>query len=213
MALFDQALEVMKSKGAVVVDPVNLPNAAWNDTLPLLLLEYEFKADLNAYLKTLGSNAPIKTLADIIDFNEKNRDTEMPFFGQERMHSSQSRGPLTDEAYLSAARTIQKGTRQDGIDALIAKDHLDALVAPTCGPAWVTDHVVGDRFDGGMSAGPPAIAGYPDIGVPMGFLAGLPVGISFFAGAWTEPTLIRLAYAFEQATNHRRPPTFKPTVG
>lgn len=196
-----------------MVDPVNLPNAEWNDTLPLTVLEYEFKTDLEAYLKTLGPAAPVKTLADIIDFNEKNRESEMPFFGQERMHAAQSRGPLTEPAYLDAVRTIQKGTRQDGIDALLAKDKLDALIAPTSGPAWMTDHVVGDRFDGGMSAGPAAIAGYPDLTVPMGFVAGLPVGISFFGRAWSEPTLLRLAYAYEQLSNNRRPPSFKPTVG
>ena len=213
LALFDRAIDAMKSQGAEVVDPVNLPDAAWNDTLPLLVLEYEFKADLEAYLKTLGPAAPVKTLAEIIAFNEKNRDTEMPFFGQERMHAAQGRGPLSDEAYLKAVRTIQRGNREDGIDALVVKHKLDALVAPTSGPAWLIDHIVGDRFDGGFSAGPAAIAGYPDVTVPMGFVAGLPVGISFFGRAWTEPVLIRLAYAYEQATNHRRPPTFRPTLG
>jgi amidase len=213
LALFDQAIAVMKSNGAEIIDPVNLPDAAWNDTLPLLVLEYEFKTDLEAYLKTLGPAAPAKTLADIIAFNEKNRDTEMPFFGQQRLHASQARGPLTDDAYRNAVRTIQRGNREDGIDALVAKHTLDALIAPTSGPAWLTDHINGDRFDGGFSAGPAAIAGYPDITVPMGFVAGLPVGISFFGRAWSEPTLLRLAYAYEQATNHRRPPTFKPTLG
>jgi amidase len=213
IALFNRAIEVMKSGGATIVDPVNLPNAAWNDTLPLLVLEYEFKAGMDRYLKTLGPAAPVKTLAEIIEFNEKNREAEMPFFGQERLHASQARGPLTDEAYRSALRTIQRGNRQDGIDALLAKDKLNALIAPTCGPAWMTDHLVGDRFDGGFSAGPAAIAGYPDITVPMGFVAGLPVGISFFGRAWSEPTLLRLAYAFEQATKHRRPPAFEPTLG
>jgi amidase len=128
------------------------------------------------------------------------------------MQASQARGPLTDDAYRGAESTIQRANREDGIDALIIKNKLDALVAPTAGPAWLIDHVVGDRFDGGFSAGPAAIAGYPDISVPMGFVAGLPVGISFFGRAWSEPALIRLAYAYEQATNHRRPPAFKPTA-
>lgn len=212
LALFDAAIAAMKAHGAVIVDPVNLPNAAWNDTLPLLVLEYEFKAGIERYLGTLGANAPVKTLTEIMDFNEKNREAEMPYFGQERLKASLGRGPLSDQPYRDAVRTIQRGNREDGIDALIIKNNLDALVAPTTGPAWLTDHISGDRFDGGFSAGPAAIAGYPDITVPMGFVAGLPVGISFFGRAWSEPTLLRVAYAYEQATNHRRPPTFKPTL-
>jgi len=137
----------------------------------------------------------------------------MPYFGQERLHDSQARGPLTDPEYLEAKRTVQRATREDGIDRLIREKGLDAIVAPTRDIAWVTDHIAGDRLDGGSSAGPAAIAGYPDISVPMGFISGLPVGLSFFGGAWTEPTLLRIAYAFEQATNHRRPPTFAPTLG
>ena len=212
-ALFDDAIQAMADAGAVVVDPANLPEAAWNDELPLLLLEYEFKADLNAYLATLGPDAPVRTLAEIIEFNEANAELEMPHFGQERMIASEARGPLTDEAYLNAKRTIQRANREDGIDALMDEHQLDAIVAPTRDLPWVTDHIKGDRLDGGSSAGPAAIAGYPDISVPMGFVSGLPAGVSFFGRAWSEPVLIRIAYAYEQATQQRRAPTFVPTLG
>ena len=213
VSLFDEAIEAMRGAGAVIVDPANLPPAAWNDELPLLLLEYEFKADLNAYLAGLGPDAPVKSLAEVIEFNEQNADLEMPYFGQQRMQASQARGPLTDQAYLNAKSAIQRGNREDGIDALVNRHDLDAIVAPTTRLAWITDHIKGDRFDGGSSAGPAAIAGYPDISVPMGFVSGLPVGVSFFGRAWSEPTVLRVAYAFEQATNHRRAPTFPATLG
>ena len=213
VTLFDEAIEAMREAGAVIVDPANLPEAAWNDEMPLLVLEYEFKADLNAYLAALGEEAPVRTLEEIIAFNEANADREMPHFGQQRMIASQARGPLTDEAYLNAVRTIQRANREDGIDALASEHQLDAIIAPTRDLPWVTDHIKGDRLDGGSSAGPAAIAGYPDISVPMGFVKGLPVGVSFFGPAWTEPTLIRVAYAFEQATKHRRAPSLTPTLG
>ena len=213
IALFDDAIRAMRDAGAVIVDPANLAVSAWSDELPLLVLEYEFKTDLNAYLATLGPDAPVRTLAEIIEFNERNADREMPHFGQQRMIASQARGPLTDEAYLNAVRTIQRGNREEGIDALVNEHQLDAIVAPTRDLPWPTDHIKGDRLDGGSSAGPAAIAGYPDISVPMGFVSGLPAGISFFGRAWSEPVLIRIAYAFEQATGHRRAPTFAPTLG
>ncbi|NNM35445.1 MAG: amidase [Gemmatimonadetes bacterium] len=213
LELFEQALQVMEAAGAVLIDPANLPDAAWNDALPLTLLEYEFKADLNAYLETLGPDAPVRSLADIIAFNEANADREMPYFGQERMLASQARGPLTDPEYLQAVETVQRRTREDGIDALMDEHSLDALVAPTRSPAWLTDHIMGDRLDGGSSAGPAAIAGYPDITVPMGFVEGLPVGLSFFGRAWSEPVVIRVAYGYEQATLHRAAPGFAETLG
>ena len=213
MALFEDAILAMRDAGAVIVDPANLPVANWRDELPLIVLEYEFKADLNAYLAALGPDAPVRTLAEIIEFNEQNADLEMPYFGQQRMIASQARGPLTDEVYLNAVRTIQRGNREDGIDALMNEHQLDAIVAPTRDLPWTTDHIKGDRLDGGSSAGPAAIAGYPDISVPMGFVSGLPAGVSFFGRAWSEPVLIRIAYAFEQATQHRRAPTFAPSLG
>ena len=213
MALFEDAILAMRDAGAVIVDPANLPVSNWSDELPLIVLEYEFKADLNAYLATLGPDAPVRTLAEIIEFNERNAELEMPYFGQQRMIASQARGPLTDEVYLNAVRTIQRGNREEGIDALMDEHRLDAIVAPTRDLPWTTDHIKGDRLDGGSSAGPAAIAGYPDISVPMGFVSGLPAGVSFFGRAWSEPVLIRIAYAFEQATQHRRAPTFAPTLG
>ena len=213
MALFEDAILAMRDAGAVIVDPANLPVANWRDELPLIVLEYEFKADLNAYLATLGPEAPVRTLAEIIEFNEQNAELEMPWFGQERMIASQARGPLTDEVYLNAVRTIQRGNREEGIDALMNEHQLDAIAAPTRDLPWTTDHIKGDRLDGGSSAGPAAIAGYPDVSVPMGFVSGLPAGVSFFGRAWSEPVLIRIAYAFEQATQHRTAPTFAPTLG
>ncbi len=213
MALFEEAIRAMREAGATIVDPANLPDAAWNDEQPLIVLEYEFKATMNAYLATLGPDAPVKTLAEIIDFNERNADREMPHFGQERLIASEARGPLADPLYLEAVRSIQRGAREEGIDAVMNEHSLDAIAAPTRSVAWKTDHIVGDRLDGGSSAGPAAIAGYPDISVPMGFVSGLPIGISFFGRRWSEPNLIRIAHAFEEATGHRAPPTYAATLG
>ena len=213
LALFDEAVEAMRAEGAVIIDPANMDAAAWNDPLSLVLLEYEFKADLNAYLAGLGPDAPVKSLAEVIEFNERNADREMPFFGQERLIASQARGPLTDPEYLNAVATIQRANREDGIDRLAREHELDAIVAPTRDLPWPTDHIKGDRLDGGSSAAPAAIAGYPDITVPMGFVRGLPAGVSFFGPAWTEPTLLRIAYAYEQATQQRGAPTFAATLG
>ncbi|MCY4398555.1 MAG: amidase [Gemmatimonadetes bacterium] len=211
--LFDEAVDAMREAGATLVDPANLPDAAWNDEQPLLVLEYEFKANLNAYLASLGPSAPVKTLAEVIDFNERNAELEMPHFGQQRLTASEARGPLTDQVYLDAVESIQRGNREDGIDALMDEHDLDAIVAPTRGLAWKTDHILGDSLGGGSSAGPAAIAGYPDITVPMGFVSGLPAGVSFFGRRWSEPALLRIAYAYEQATNHRAAPTFAETLG
>lgn len=213
VALFEDALAAMADAGAVIVDPANLDASAWNDPLSLVLLEYEFKHDLNAYLASLGPDAPVKSLEEVIAFNEANAELEMPYFGQERLHDAQARGPLTDPEYLEAKRTIQRNTREEGIDRLVLEHDLDAIVAPTRDIAWLTDHIQGDRLQGGSSAGPAAIAGYPDISVPMGFVGGLPAGISFFGRAWTEPTLIRVAYAYERATQARRAPTYVETLG
>lgn len=213
LALFDEAVEAMRAEGAVIIDPANMDAAAWNDPLSLVLLEYEFKADLNAYLAGLGPDAPVKSLAEVIEFNERNADREMPHFGQERLIASQERGPLTDPEYLNARATIQRANREDGIDRLAREHSLDAIIAPTRDLPWPTDHIKGDRLDGGSSAAPAAIAGYPDITVPMGRVRGLPTGVSFFGPAWTEPTLLRIAYAYEQATQQRTPPTFAATLG
>jgi amidase len=215
LALFERALEDLRKEGAVLVDPANMPNMDQGDVfqeLPTLVLDYEFKAGINAYLESLGPESRMKSLEDLVKFNEEHRDREMPFFGQERFLTSLSRGPLTEPKYLQAVTTIQRKTREEGIDALVGQHQLEAIVAPTSGPAWLTDHVLGDRLDGGFSAGPAAIAGYPDITVPMGFISGLPVGISFFGPAWSEPKLLAIAYAYEQTTKHRKPPEFLPST-
>ena len=216
LAVFDQAVEDLKAAGAEVVDPANIPsmdNANVFSELPTRVLNYEFKANINKYFESLGPDAPVKSLTELIAFNNANRDREMPFFGQERLIASEEAGPLTDPAYLEALSTVQRHSRAEGIDALIKAHNLDAIVAPTRDPAWLTDHIMGDRLQGGSSAGVAAIAGYPDISIPMGFLSGLPVGISFFGPRWSEPTLLKVAYGYEQATNRRQAPTFVETLG
>ena len=216
LRVFELAIDDMKAMGAVIVDPANLPNmdaGSVFQALPLVVLNYEFKANINKYFQSLGPTAPVKSLTELIAFNDKHPDREMPYFGQERLIESEATTGLDDPRYLKALASVQRWTRTDGIDALMAKHNLDAIVAPTAGPAWLIDHIRGDRFDGGDSAGTAAIAGYPDITVPMGQVAGLPVGVSFFGRAWSEPTLFKLAYAYEQATKRRQVPTFVPTLG
>ena len=210
--LINAAIEAMKAQGAVIVDPANIETAGKFDDTEFDVLLYEFKADLNNYLASLGPKAPVKSLADIIAYNEQHKDQEMPFFGQEIMIQAQAKGPLTEKKYIDALANNLKMSRTDGIDATMDKYKLDAIVAPTGSPAWTTDLINGDHFSGASST-PAAVAGYPNINVPAGFSHGLPVGISFFGRAWSEPTLIRLAYAFEQATKHRRGPAFIPTLG
>jgi amidase len=173
---------------------------------------YELKADLNAYLATLGPNAPVKTLKDIIDFNDRNRQKEMPYFGQDLFVKAEAKGPLTEKAYLDALEKNHQLARTEGIDATMDKYRLDAIVAPTGGPAWITDLINGDHVAGG-SSNAAAVAGYPNINVTAGFISGLPVGISFFGRAWSEPTLIRLAFAFEQTIKARQTPRFLSTIG
>ena len=208
-ALMEQSIALMKQAGAIIVDPVNFSTyEGWRDTETTVLL-YEFKADLNTYLAHRG--ASVKSLADCIAFNQANRSTEMPYFEQELMQQAQAKGPLTDKAYLDALAHNLKLSRTEGIDAILSKDNLDAIVAPTAGPAWLTDWVDGDHADSGCSS-PPAVAGYPHITVPAGFQFGLPLGISFFGAPWTEPKLIKIAYAFEQAGKARRKPEFLTTV-
>ena len=216
LAVFDQAVEDLRAAGAEVVDPANIPsmdNANVFSELPTRVLNYEFKANINKYFESLGPNAPVKSLTELIAFNNANPDREMPFFGQERLIASEDAGPLTDPAYLEALSTVQRHARTEGIDALVEEHNLDAIVAPTRDPAWLTDHIMGDRLQGGSSAGVAAIAGYPGISIPMGFVSGLPVGISFFGARWSEPTLLKVAYGYEQATTHRQAPTFVETLG
>ncbi len=209
--LFDEALAELKRSGAELVDPADVPNLKQLEEPELEVLLYEFKAGLESYLASLGPQARVRTLADAIAFNERHREREMPYFGQEIFLKAQAKGPLTTPAYHEALEKCRRLSRQEGLDATFAKHRLDALVAPTGAPGWVIDPVSGDHFVGGNST-PAAVAGYPAISLPMGFVFGLPVGISFIGRAWSEPVLLRLAYAYEQATRHRRPPRFLPTA-
>jgi amidase len=209
--VLEGALDVLRREGAVLVDPADVPHAGEYDDSELEVLLYELKADLAAYLASLGPRAPVKTLADVIAFNEAHRGEEMPYFGQELFLQAEAKGPLTDKAYLDALAKNRRLSRAEGIDAVMDRHRLDAIVAPTGGPAWLTDLVNGDHFGGGSSTAP-AVAGYPNVSVPAGYVFGLPVGLSFFGRAWSEALLIRLAHAFEQATNVRRPPRFLPTA-
>ena len=209
--IMEDALDAMKKQGAILVDPADIETAGKFRDTEFTVFLYELKADLNAYLARLGPNAPVKTLKDIIDFNERNKEKEMPFFGQDIFLKAEEKGPLTTQEYLDALQKNHQLARKEGIDALMDKNNLDALVAPTGGPAWLTDHVAGDHHGGGSSSAA-AVAGYPSITVPAGFVFGLPVGISFFGRAWSEPELLRVAYAFEQATKVRKAPRFLPSV-
>jgi amidase len=209
--LMEEALAEMVRRGAVLVDPADVPHAGEYDESELEVLLFELKADLAAYLQSLGPRAPVKTLADVIAFNEAHRAEELRYFGQELFLKAEEKGPLTTPAYRDALEKNRRLARAEGIDAVMDQHRLDALVAPTGGPAWVTDLVNGDHFSGGSST-PAAVAGYPNINVPAGEVFGLPVGISFFGRAWSEPTLLKLAYAYEQATRLRRPPKMLPTA-
>jgi len=211
-AIMEQALDAMKQQGATLIDPADIETLGRFDESELLIFMYELKADLNTYLAGLGANAPVRTLKDIIDFNERNHQKELQHFGQDLFVKAEAKGPLTEKAYLEAIEKNHQLARTEGIDATMDKFHLDAIVAPTGGPAWLTDLITGDHFAGG-SSNAAAVAGYPNINVTAGFISGLPVGISFFGRAWSEPTLIRLAFAFEQATKARQAPRFLSTVG
>jgi amidase len=209
--LMNTAIEVMKRSGATIIDPVDLAQSKDYEESELEVLLFEFKHDLNKYLSELGPSARFRSLKEIIEFNEKNRDRTMPYFNQELFLKAEEKGPLTSPEYLKALEKNRRLSRQQGIDAVISKDRLDAIIAPTGGPSWTTDLINGDHFSGGSSS-PAAVAGYPSITVPAGFIHGLPVGISYIGAAYTEPTLIKLAYAFEQATKHRRAPGFLPKL-
>jgi amidase len=210
-ALMEKSLDAMKQQGATLVDPADLDTLGQFDQSEQLVLMYELKADMNAYLARLGPNAPVHTLKEIIEFNDRNAQKEMPYFGQDFFLKAEAKGPLTEKEYVDAVARNRQLSRAQGIDALMDKHQLDAIVAPTGGPAWLTDLINGDHVAGG-SSNAAAVAGYPNINVTAGFLSGLPVGISFFGRAWSEPTLIKLAYAFEQTIKARQAPRFLPSI-
>jgi len=209
--LMDEVIAQMKQNGAEIVDPVEIANVDKLGEPELDVMLYELKADLNAYLTALGDRAKVHSLAEVIEFNEKHAKVEMPYFGQDLFLKAEKKGPLTDPAYRKALDGNHLITRQQGMDAVMDKYKLDALFAPTGSPAWVTDLVDGDHSGGGSSS-LAAIAGYPNIQVPAGFIFGLPVGVSFFGRAYSEEKLIRIASGFEQAIKARRPPAFLPTA-
>ncbi|HET7343136.1 MAG TPA: amidase, partial [Methylomirabilota bacterium] len=209
-AVVERALAVLRERGAIVVDPVKIPNfdrAALSAAESVVLL-YEFKAGVNAYLADLAPGAPVKTLEEIIAFNRRNAGENLPYFGQELLERAQAKGPLTDAEYLEAREKCRRLAGPEGLDVALDRQQLDALVAPTTTPAWPVDLVNGDQFRG-SSAKSAALAGYPLVSVPAGDVRGLPVGLTFMGRAWSEPALLKLAYAFEQATRARRPPSYR----
>jgi amidase len=205
-AVMEGALEAMREEGATFIDTELATGEAYDDSEYEVLL-YEFKHGLNAYLQGLGPDAPVRSLEDVIAFNTRNAARVMPYFGQEHLLQAQEKGPLSERAYRQALARNHRLAREEGIDGAITRHQLDAIVAPTNGPAWTTDLINGDHSLGSSSS-PAAVAGYPNITVPAGFVSGLPIGISFFSSAFREPTLLKLAFAFERATNVRRPPQF-----
>jgi amidase len=211
--IFETCIEAMQYLGAVIIDPANVPSFDKFGKTEGEVLHYEFKADLNKYLKSLPNDARVHYMEDVIKFNEENKERVMPYFGQEHMTMAHKKPSLRDKRYRDALAKNHRLSRKEGIDAAMRKHRLDAIIVPSGGPAWIIDLVNGDANNWDMeSTSLAAVAGYPHITVPAGFVFGLPVGISFFARAWQEPTLIRIAYAFEQGTQFRRPPRFLPTA-
>ncbi|MFZ0687355.1 MAG: amidase [Terriglobales bacterium] len=208
--LMEKLIDEMKHAGAEIVDPADIPTIGKFDESESTVFYYELKADLAAYLARRPASA-VKNLKDVIDFNERNRDRELTYFGQDFFLKSEQKGPLTSKEYLDALALNHQLSRAEGIDFVMDKFKLDALVAPTGGPAWVTDLINGDHAAGGSSSAA-AVAGYPNINVTAGYLWGLPVGISFFGRAWSEPTLLKIAYSFEQLTKARQKPRFLTTI-
>jgi amidase len=205
------ALQALREAGAVLVDPADPRTSHQLGDWEFEVLLYEFKAGLNDYLAGLGPSAPVQSLAQLIEFNDRHHEKEMRFFGQDLFLKAQAKGPLTDSAYRKALSSSGRGARH-GLDQALRKHRVEALVAPTRAPAWVTDWVNGDPSGGGHASSLPAIAGYPHITVPAGFIHGLPYGISFIGGAHSEAILIRIAQVFEQSTQVRRKPTYQSSL-
>jgi amidase len=211
--IFEHCIEILKHLGAVVVDPADVPNFDKFEKSEMEVLYYEFKADLNKYLRSMDGTVHVRSLEDVIEFNEGNSHRVMPYFGQENMITAQEKKSLRDKKYRDALAKNLRLTRKEGIDAVMRKHKLDALIVPSGSPARLIDMINGDATNwDGESTAPAAVAGYPHITVPAGSIFGLPVGISFFAQAWQEPALIKFAYAFEQATQFRRQPRYLPTA-
>jgi amidase len=210
-AFLDACVALLARAGAIIVDPADLPTHGEWEAPELEVLLYEFKADLNRYLARLPDSFPVRSLEALIRFNEANAPRELAFFGQELLRRAQAKGDLTEEAYRKARESCLAATRTSGIDAVIAEHRLDAMVTLTAGPAWLIDEVNGDSDTGGCSS-PAAIAGYPHITVPAGLHRGLPVGLSFFGSAYSEPTLVKLASGFEHVASPRPVPTFRSSV-
>jgi amidase len=206
-AVMEDAIQALKDGGAEVIDPVEIPNRTDINGPSFQVLLYEFKAGVNGWLAAMGSAAPVSSLEEVIAWNEEHAAEAMRWFGQELLIQAQEKGGLDSEEYVEARDNARRRSREEGLDVVIREQTLDALIGPTGGPAWVTDLVNGDNFSVSSSS-PAAISGYPNITVPAGRVHGLPVGISFFGAPWSEPTLLRIAYAFEQATNHRAQPEF-----
>jgi amidase len=206
-AFLDNCVETLKGAGAVIVDPADLPLHGTTAAAEQEVMLYEFKEDLNAYLRRLPPTFPVRSLAALIRFNEAHRETEMPLFDQELLHQAAAKGPLTEKAYTDARAACLKAMRSNGIDQVLAQHKLDAIVSLTSGPAWLIDTVNGDSDTGGCSS-PAAVAGYPHITVPAGLYRGVPVGLSFFGAAFSEATLIKLGSGFEAVARARTPPQF-----
>jgi amidase len=204
----EEAIAALKRAGATVVDPVAIKTAKLIRDPEWQTLQYEFKTDLNKYLAGVGPEVAVHSLADVIAFNSAHAARVMPYFGHETHLASEAKGPLSSEEYLHLTAEKLRLARAEGIDATLQEHNLDAIMAPSNGPAWVTDLIGGDRFLGGSSA-PAAVAGYPNITLPAGYIYGMPIGVSFFGGAWQDATILRIAYAFEQATLVRVPPQFR----
>lgn len=209
-AVFNRAIDTLRAQGATIVDPADITTQGKFDTEEQTVLLYEFKDGINRYLANRGATP--RTLADLIAFNNNERQREMPIFAQELFVTAQTKGPLTDKEYVEARERARRLAGIEGIDAALAKDHLDVLVAPTVGAAWTTDWVNGNHFLGGGVSSAPAVAGYPHVTVPMGLIHGLPVGLSLLGTAWSEPKLIACAFSFEQASHARTPPHFATSV-